>query len=144
MGFWRLREGVAAATLEQHTALALSSLRRAVSEARTDQSAGHAKPMGRCCHATATLVSHSYILSSRSFLSTTLVSHFLVLYTRIYLPSVSRQQLPEGGGLGQLCMFVGLCKAGGTRSCDPDSAPLSSRLWCPPVGPDSDGGVRGV
>ena len=45
-GSWRLREGAAAAVaaLEQHTALALSSCRRAVSETRTDQSAGHANP----------------------------------------------------------------------------------------------------
>ena len=144
------------AALEQHTALALSSLRRVVSEARTDQSAGHVKPMGRCCHPTPILITHSYILPSYSFLSTTLVSHFLILCTHFYLPRVSRQQLPEGDGLGQLFVFVGLCQVGGSMSSDPDTTSCA-RVYSPetlalcawaqplvlPVGPDGDGGVFG-
>jgi hypothetical protein len=43
-GSWWLREGVAAATLDQYTILARNSSRRAVSVTHTDQSAGHAKP----------------------------------------------------------------------------------------------------
>jgi hypothetical protein len=43
-GSWWLREGVAAATLDQYTTLARNSCRRAVSVTHTDQSAGHAKP----------------------------------------------------------------------------------------------------